>query len=76
MSGRSRCRHVAPKAGIDQTQLINRLNRFNFKQEPLFVHLHHKLHDNILIRRAIPQPCVDEELDCRGSIPKRPTTPV
>jgi hypothetical protein len=49
---------------LDQKQLINRLNRFNFKQEPLFVHLHHRIHGNLLIRRAIPQPCLDAELDC------------
>lgn len=53
------------KVQSDLVQLINRLNRFNFKQEPIHVHLRHKLHDNLLIRTAIPQPCLDEELECR-----------
>lgn len=53
------------KVGMDQRQLVNRLNRLNFKQDPLFVHLRHRLHDNALIRLAIPQPCLDEELECR-----------
>lgn len=53
------------KAGIDQAQLINRLNRLNFKQEPLYVHLRHKRYDNILVRLAIPRPCMDEELECQ-----------
>lgn len=52
------------KGELDRTQLINRLNRCNFKQEPLLVHLRHKLHDHALIRSAIPQPCLDEELEC------------
>ncbi|MCM2265690.1 MAG: PilZ domain-containing protein [Desulfuromonadales bacterium] len=53
-----------PKTELDQAQLINRLNRLNFKQEPLLVHLRHKLHGNALLRHAIPQPCLDEHLEC------------
>lgn len=53
-----------PKAEMDQGQLINRLNRLNFKQEPLLVHLRHKLHGNALLRHAVPQPCLDEQLEC------------
>jgi hypothetical protein len=58
------------RAGLDQSQLINRLNRLNFKSEPLLVHLRHKLHGNALIRQAIPQPCLDEELECRWVDPE------
>lgn len=57
------------KTELDLAQLINRLNCLNFKQEPLLVHLRHKLHGNALLRHAIPQPCLDEELECRWSEP-------
>lgn len=58
------------KDKLDTGQLTNRLNRLHFKQQPLLVHLRHKLHDNVLIRPAIPQPCLDEELECHWVDPQ------
>jgi len=52
------------KQRVSLSQLINKLNRLNFKEEPVLFNLKHKLHDHTISMYAYPQPCMDAELEC------------
>lgn len=49
---------------VPLSQLINRLNHFNFQGEPILVNLKHKTYGHTLALYAQPQPCFDEQLEC------------
>ena len=53
------------KKKVPLSQLINKLNHFNFQGEPVLVTLKHKSYGNDLTLQAQPQPCFDEILECR-----------
>ncbi len=61
--------HLFPKVKprkqrVPLSQLINKLNRLNFKEEPVLFNLKHKKHGHTISMYAHPQPCMDEELEC------------
>ena len=53
------------KQRVSLSQLINKFNRLNFKEEPVLFNLKHKKHGHTISMYAHPQPCMDEELECR-----------
>jgi hypothetical protein len=53
------------KRKVPLSQLINKLNHSNFRDEPVLVTLKHKRYGNDLTLQAQPQPCFDEILECR-----------
>lgn len=62
---------------ISQRQLINKLNRINFLDNPLYVNFRHRHYHRELAIRARPLPCMDNRLTCRwlqdaGSIVDHP----
>jgi hypothetical protein len=61
--------HPFPKAPqrkqkVPLSQLINKLNRLNFKEEPILFNLKHRKHGNTISMHAHPRPCMDSELEC------------
>lgn len=52
------------KQRVSLSQLINKLNRLNFKEEPVLFNLKHKIHGHTISMYAQPQPCMDAELEC------------
>lgn len=52
------------KQKVSLSQLINKLNRLNFKEEPVLFNLKHKLHGHTISLYAHPEPCMDAELEC------------
>ncbi len=52
------------KQRVPLSQLINKINRLNFKDEPVLFNLKHRLHGHTISMYAHPQPCMDGELEC------------
>lgn len=52
------------KQKVPLSQLINKLNKLNFKEEPVLFHLKHRIHGHTISMYAKPQPCMDAELEC------------
>ena len=52
------------KQKVSLSQLINKLNRLNFKGEPVLFNLKHRIHGHTISMYALPKPCVDAELEC------------
>ncbi len=57
---------IAPqrKQRVSLSQLINKFNLLNFKEEPVLFNLKHKIHGHTISMYAYPQPCMDAELEC------------
>lgn len=56
---------------ISQRRLINTLNRVDFLNSTLTINLKHPKYNRIISLDARPQPCVDDQLLCRWSEPRR-----
>ncbi len=61
--------HLFPKVPprkqrVPLSQLINKLNRLNFKGELVLFNLKHRKHGHTISMYAHPQPCMDAELEC------------
>lgn len=50
---------------INRKKLINKLNYYNFNNNPILIELKHKKYNNEMYLEAIPEPCSDNILDCR-----------
>lgn len=49
---------------VSLSQLINKLNRLNFNEEPVIFNLKHRKHGHTIAMQAHPRPCMDAELEC------------
>ena len=52
---------------VDQKTLTNMLNHIHFMDTYLFVHLRHPKHEQGILVRARPEPCLGKDLTCRWS---------
>jgi len=52
------------KQRVSLSQLINKFNRLNFKDEPVLFNLKHRIHGHTVSMYAHPHPCMDAELEC------------
>ncbi len=49
---------------VSLSQLINKLNRLNFNEEPVIFNLKHRKHGHTISMQAHIRPCLDAELEC------------
>jgi len=52
---------------VDQKTLTNMLNHIHFMDGYLFVHLRHPKHEDSILVKARPEPCLGKEITCRWS---------
>ncbi|CAB5092243.1 type IV pilus assembly PilZ [Olavius algarvensis associated proteobacterium Delta 3] len=50
---------------VGQKHLVNKINYINFQDQTLKVNFRHKRYDRIFSLPVKPQPCLDENLECR-----------
>ena len=50
---------------IKRKDLVNLLNFLNFQEGAVFVSFRHKKYGNLQTYQAVPQPCVDDKVECR-----------
>lgn len=50
---------------LSQQELINLINYINFSEHPVFALLQHSDHDECILVKVYPEPCLDGELTCR-----------
>ena len=55
---------VAQIKPVKKTHLINKLNYINFQEGTILIVFEHSKYDHTISLRAIPQPCLGEELEC------------
>lgn len=50
---------------LSQQELINLINYIHFSEHPVFALLQHSDHDECILVKVYPEPCLDGELTCR-----------
>jgi len=53
------------KRSVGQKHLVNKINYINFQDDTLQVNFRHRRYDRVFSLPVKPEPCLDENLECR-----------